>query len=65
MQPLILDDLVPLAEYIGRRSEFFAVHGRYLDRYRRDPDGVWRFTRREFQTRYLGPPDLSAPPAPR
>jgi len=35
MQPLILDDLVPLAEYIGRRSEFFAVHGRYLDRYRR------------------------------
>jgi len=33
--------------------------------HRRDPDGVWRFTRREFQTRYLGPPDLSAPPAPR
>ncbi|HXX47450.1 MAG TPA: nuclear transport factor 2 family protein [Myxococcota bacterium] len=39
--------------------------GRYLDRYRRDADGAWRFTRREFQTRYLGPPDLSAPPAPR
>jgi Protein of unknown function (DUF3501) len=35
MQPLTLDDLLPLAEYVGRRSEFFAAHARYLDRYRR------------------------------
>jgi uncharacterized protein (TIGR02246 family) len=36
--------------------------GRYLDRYRRGRDGLWRFARREFVTRYLGPPDLSAAP---
>jgi hypothetical protein len=35
MQPLTLDDLLPLADYVGRRPEFFAAHGRYLDRYRR------------------------------
>src|SRR5437763_15414571 len=35
MQPLTLDDLLPLAEYVGRRTEFFAAHARYLDRYRR------------------------------
>jgi Protein of unknown function (DUF3501) len=35
MQPLTLDDLMPLADYVGRRPEFFAAHGRYLDRYRR------------------------------
>src|SRR4051794_28442812 len=35
MQPLTLDDLLPLAEYVGRRGEFFAAHARYLDRYRR------------------------------
>ena len=35
MQPLTLDDLMPLADFAGRRSEFFAAHGRYLDRYRR------------------------------
>src|SRR5437660_7142369 len=35
MQPLTLDDLLPLAEYVGRRPEFFAAHGRYVDRYRR------------------------------
>jgi hypothetical protein len=35
MQPLTLDDLLPLAEYVGRRPELFAAHGRYLDRYRR------------------------------
>src|SRR3954453_16414320 len=35
MQPLTLDDLLPLAEYAGRRREFFAAHARYLDRYRR------------------------------
>jgi uncharacterized protein (TIGR02246 family) len=40
--------------------------GRYLDRYRRDGDGIWRFARREFAGSYIGPPDLSAesrPPA--
>ena len=35
MQPLTLDDLLPLDEYAGRRSEFFATKQRYLDRYRR------------------------------
>ncbi|HEX4589313.1 MAG TPA: DUF3501 family protein [Gemmataceae bacterium] len=35
MKPLTLDDLLPLAEFAGRRSEFFAAHSRYLDRYRR------------------------------
>src|SRR5437588_9537909 len=35
MQPLTLDDLLPLDEYAGRRSEFFASQQRYLDRYRR------------------------------
>jgi hypothetical protein len=35
MQPLTLDDLLPLTEYVGRRPEFFAAHARYLDRYRR------------------------------
>ncbi len=35
MQPLTLDDLLPLGEYVGRRAEFFAAHARYLDRYRR------------------------------
>ena len=35
MQPLTLDDLMPLADFACRRSEFFAAHGRYLDRYRR------------------------------
>ena len=39
--------------------------GVYLDRYRRERDGAWRFGRREFQSRYLGPPDLSAAPRPR
>lgn len=37
-------------------------HGLYLDRYRRERDGAWRFARREFRSRYLGPPDLSASP---
>src|SRR5262245_24391158 len=35
MRPLTLDDLVPLAEYVGRRAEFFDAHLRYCDRYRR------------------------------
>jgi hypothetical protein len=35
MRPLTLDDLLPLDEYAGRRREFLAAHGRYLDRYRR------------------------------
>jgi hypothetical protein len=35
MRPLTLDDLLPLDEYAGRRREFFAAHGRYLDHYRR------------------------------
>ena len=35
MQPLSPDDLLPLEEFATRRSEFFAAHARYLDRYRR------------------------------
>ena len=35
MQPLTLDDLLPLDEYAGRRREFAEAHARYLDRYRR------------------------------
>jgi hypothetical protein len=35
MRPLTLDDLLPLAEYTGRRPEYFAAHTRYIDRYRR------------------------------
>ena len=35
MQPLSLDDLLPLDEYAGRRREFFEAQARYLDRYRR------------------------------
>src|SRR3954447_13062531 len=35
MEALTLDDLLPLAEFAGRRSEFFSAHARYLDRYRR------------------------------
>jgi hypothetical protein len=35
MQPLTLDDLLPLQDYAGRRREFFESLGRYLDRYRR------------------------------
>jgi hypothetical protein len=35
MQPLTVDDLLPLAEYAGRRREFYDSHRRYLDRYRR------------------------------
>jgi hypothetical protein len=35
VKPLTLDDLLPLAEFAGRRAEFFAAHSRYLDRYRR------------------------------
>jgi uncharacterized protein (TIGR02246 family) len=38
--------------------------GLYRDDYRRDADGAWRFARREFQSSYLGPPDLSATPRP-
>lgn len=38
--------------------------GRYRDRYRRDADGAWRFAQREFQSSYLGAPDLSATPRP-
>ena len=35
MQPLALDDLLPIPEYAARRAEFFRAHVRYLDRYRR------------------------------
>jgi hypothetical protein len=35
MKALTLDDLLPLEEFASRRREFFAAHGRYLDRYRR------------------------------
>lgn len=35
MQPLTVDDLLPLEEYVGKRREFFDSHRRYIDRYRR------------------------------
>jgi hypothetical protein len=35
MNPLTIDDLVPLPEFTARRAEFFDAHRRYLDRYRR------------------------------
>src|SRR5262245_26634843 len=35
MQPLTLDDLLPLEEFASRRREFFASLERYLDRHRR------------------------------
>jgi hypothetical protein len=35
MRPLVLDDLLPLAEYASRRREFFEAHQRYVDRRRR------------------------------
>jgi hypothetical protein len=35
MKALTLDDVLPLDEYAPRRREFFAAHGRYLERYRR------------------------------
>ncbi len=35
MEPLTHDDLLPLADYIGRRRELFDSHVRYLDTYRR------------------------------
>ncbi|HTO09843.1 MAG TPA: nuclear transport factor 2 family protein [Myxococcota bacterium] len=38
--------------------------GRYHDRYRRDPDGKWRFARRDFRFSYTGPADYSNPATP-
>jgi uncharacterized protein (TIGR02246 family) len=38
--------------------------GRYRDSYVRGADGQWRFAERRFHATYLGPPDLSGPPAP-
>lgn len=35
MQPLTLDDILPLEEFTAHRREYFADHVRYLDRYRR------------------------------
>lgn len=35
MQPLTLDDMLPLEEYASRRREFFEAQARYLDRHRR------------------------------
>jgi len=35
MQPLELDDLLPLEEFAARRRELFLAHWRYVDRYRR------------------------------
>ena len=35
MQPLELDDLLPLEEFAARRRELFLTHWRYVDRYRR------------------------------
>jgi uncharacterized protein (TIGR02246 family) len=36
--------------------------GWYSDQYRRDPDGRWRFARREFRGNYFGAADLSGKP---
>lgn len=38
--------------------------GMYRDDYRRCEDGRWRFVRRVFTPRYMGPPDLTAKPPP-
>jgi hypothetical protein len=35
MEPLTVDDLLPLDEYASRRRELFDTHIRYVDRYRR------------------------------
>src|SRR5438876_11720985 len=35
MRALMLDDLLSLQDYAGRRREFFESLGRYLDRHRR------------------------------
>ncbi len=35
MQPLTLDDLLPLEDYVSRRPEFVGAQAHYLDRYRR------------------------------
>jgi hypothetical protein len=35
MQPLTVDDLLSLEEYVGKRREYFDSHRRYVDRYRR------------------------------
>ena len=37
--------------------------GTYRDEYQREGD-TWRFRRRIFRGRYMGPPDLSGKPAP-
>ncbi len=35
MNPLTLDDLLPLEEYVARRTEFVEAHRHYCDQYRR------------------------------
>ncbi|MGL4550422.1 MAG: DUF3501 family protein [Gemmataceae bacterium] len=35
MEPLELEDLLPLEEFAARRREHFLAHARYVDRYRR------------------------------
>jgi hypothetical protein len=35
MEPLELEDLLPLEEFAARRREHFTAHARYVDRYRR------------------------------
>jgi hypothetical protein len=59
MQPLTLDDLLPLEEFVVRRPELFAAQARYLDRYRRvrvGPEVTLVFTNRQtlwFQVQEL------------
>ena len=54
-----------IAETIFPKEGTPAINkGRYSDQYRRDPDGAWRFARREFKGRYFGATDLSAGPRP-
>jgi hypothetical protein len=50
MQPLTLEDLLPLEEFTARRAEFFEAHARYCDQYRRirvGPDAVLLFENRQ------------------
>src|SRR6478672_6992919 len=35
MSPLVLDDLLPLEDYVVQRQRHIAAQARYLDRYRR------------------------------
>jgi len=53
-----------IVEYVQFKGAKGAQNiARYRDRYVRGSDGAWRFALRDLEPIYLGPPDLSAPPA--